>query len=210
MEVIANKRDVQGKGASRRLRRQGKTPGVVYGAGKEAVNIELDHNALFHALKREAFHASILTLAIDGAKEAVLLRDYIMHPFRMEVQHIDFQRVDKTQKIHVKVPLHFVNADIAPGVKLASGVVTHIMTDLDVSCLADNLPEFIEVDLADLQAGHSIHLSQLKLPEGVEIASHKGDDAAVVTIVIPRGAVAEDAAEAEGTAAAPAAVPPAA
>jgi large subunit ribosomal protein L25 len=99
MEVIANKRDVQGKGASRRLRRQGKTPGVVYGAGKEAINIELDHNTLFYALKREAFHASILTLAIDGVKEAVLLRDYIMHPFRMEVQHIDFQRVDKTQKI---------------------------------------------------------------------------------------------------------------
>ncbi|MES2406947.1 MAG: 50S ribosomal protein L25/general stress protein Ctc [Pseudomonadota bacterium] len=208
MEVIANKRDVQGKGASRRLRRQGKTPGVVYGAGKEAVNIELDHNTLFYALKREAFHASILTLAIDGVKEAVLLRDYIMHPFRMEVQHIDFQRVDKTQKIHVKVPLHFVNADIAPGVKLASGVVTHIMTDLDVSCLADNLPEFIEVDLVDLQAGHSIHLSQLTLPEGVELASHKGDDSAVVTIVIPRGAVAEDAAESET--AAVAAEPPAA
>ncbi|MHB1247752.1 MAG: 50S ribosomal protein L25/general stress protein Ctc [Sulfuriferula sp.] len=208
MEVIANKRDVQGKGASRRLRRQGKTPGVVYGAGKEAVNIELDHNTLFYALKREAFHASILTLAIDGVKEAVLLRDYIMHPFRMEVQHIDFQRVDKTQKIHVKVPLHFVNADIAPGVKLASGVVTHIMTDLDVSCLADNLPEFIEVDLVDLEAGHSIHLSQLKLPEGVELSSHKGDDSAVVTIVIPRGAVAEDAAESETAAAA--AEPPAA
>jgi large subunit ribosomal protein L25 len=207
MEVIANKRDVQGKGASRRLRRQGKTPGVVYGAGKEAINIELDHNTLFYALKREAFHASILTLAIDGVKEAVLLRDYIMHPFRMEVQHIDFQRVDKTQKIHVKVPLHFVNAEIAPGVKLASGVVTHIMSDLDVSCLADKLPEFIEVDLADLQAGHSIHLSQLKLPEGVELASHKGDDSAVVTIVIPRGAVAEDAAESTETAAAAAATP---
>jgi large subunit ribosomal protein L25 len=207
MEVIANKRDVQGKGASRRLRRQGKTPGVVYGAGKEAINIELDHNTLFYALKREAFHASILTLAIDGVKEAVLLRDYIMHPFRMEVQHIDFQRVDKTQKIHVKVPLHFVNAEIAPGVKLASGVVTHIMSDLDVSCLADHLPEFIEVDLADLQAGHSIHLSQLKLPEGVELASHKGDDSAVVTIVIPRGAVAEDAAESTETAAAAAATP---
>ncbi|BBP03276.1 50S ribosomal protein L25 [Sulfuriferula plumbiphila] len=207
MEVIANTRDVQGKGASRRLRRQGKTPGVVYGGGKDAVNIELDHNALFHALKRETFHASILTLAIDGAREAVLLRDYIMHPFRMEVQHIDFQRVDKTQKIHVKVPLHFINADIAPGVKLAAGVVTHIMTDLDVSCLADNLPEFIAVDLADLQAGHSIHLSELKLPAGVEAVSHRGDDSAVVTIVVPRGAVAEEAAE---TAVAPAAMPPAA
>lgn len=202
MEVIANKRDVQGKGASRRLRRQGKTPGVVYGAGKEAVNIELDHNSMFYALKREAFHASILTLVLDGAKETVLLRDYVMHPFRMEVQHIDFQRVDKTQKIHVKVPLHFINADIAPGVKLAAGVVTHILTDLDVSCLADNLPEFIEVDVAELQAGHSIHLSELKLPEGVEIASHKGDDSAVVTIVVPRGAVADEAAEAAETAAA--------
>lgn len=194
MEVIANKRDVQGKGASRRLRRSGKTPGVVYGGGKDAVNIELDHNALYHALKREAFHASILTLNIDGVKEPVLLRDYIMHPFRVEVQHADFQRVDKTHKIHVKVPLHFINADIAPGVKQAGGNVSHIMTELDVSCLADSLPEFIEVDLSGLQAGHSIHVSGLKLPAGVEaVAAHKGDDPAVVTIVVPRGAATETA-----------------
>jgi large subunit ribosomal protein L25 len=197
MEVIVSKRDVQGKGASRRLRRTGKTPGVIYGGNKPAVSIELDHNALFYALKREAFHASVLTLVMDGETESVLLRDYQMHPFRMEVQHIDFQRVDATHKIHVKVPLHFINADVAPGVKLASGIVTHIMTELDVTCLAASLPEFIEVDLANLQAGHSVHVSELTLPSGVELAGvHKGDDPAVATITVPRGAVA-DAAEAE-------------
>ena len=148
MEVIAQKRDVQGKGASRRLRRNGKTPGVLYGADKPAVNIELDHNALFHALKREAFHASVLTLVLDGEKESVLLRDFCMHPFRNEVQHIDFQRVDSTHKLHISVPLHFINADVAPGVKLSGGNVSHIMTELEISCLPGSLPEYIEVDLA--------------------------------------------------------------
>lgn len=207
MEVIVSKRDVQGKGASRRLRREGKTPGVIYGGEKGAVSIELDHNNLFHALKREAFHASILTLVMDGETESVLLRDYQMHPFRMEVQHIDFQRVDTTHKIHVKVPLHFINEDVAPGVKLASGIVTHIMTDLDVSCLAASLPEFIEVDLANLQAGHSVHVSELILPAGVELAAvNKGDDPAVATITVPRGAVADEVVAAEPAApAAPAA-----
>jgi large subunit ribosomal protein L25 len=207
MEVIVSKRDVQGKGASRRLRRTGKTPGVIYGGDKPAVSIELDHNALFYALKREAFHASVLTLVMDGEAESVLLRDYQMHPFRMEVQHIDFQRVDATHKIHVKVPLHFINADVAPGVKLASGIVTHIMTELDVACLAASLPEFIEVDLANLQAGHSVHVSELTLPTGVELAAtHKGDDPVVATITVPRGAVADVAAVAEPAApAAPAA-----
>ncbi|MDR3390347.1 MAG: 50S ribosomal protein L25/general stress protein Ctc [Sulfuriferula sp.] len=193
MEVIAQKRDVQGKGASRRLRRTGKTPGVIYGGNKPAVNIELDHNALYYALKREAFHASVLTMNLDGVKEAVLLRDFVMHPFRVEVQHIDFQRVDKTHKIHVSIPLHFVNADVAPGVKLSGGNVSHIMTELDVSCLVDNLPEFVEVDLSNLAAGHSIHVSELKLPAGVE-AVHKGEDSAVVTIVVPRGAATEETA----------------
>ena len=193
MEVIANLRDVQGKGASRRLRRTGKTPGVIYGGTAPAVNIELDHNVLYHALKRESFHGSVLTMNLNGVKESVLLRDFVMHPFRMEVQHVDFQRVDKTHKIHVSVPLHFINADVAPGVKLSGGNVSHIMTELDVSCLADNLPEFIEVDLSELAAGHSIHISELKLPAGVEVVrSHKGDDPAVATIVIPRGAAAEE------------------
>ncbi|HET9113035.1 MAG TPA: 50S ribosomal protein L25/general stress protein Ctc [Burkholderiales bacterium] len=198
MEVIAQKRDVQGKGASRRLRRTGKTPGVIYGGNRPAVNIELDHNALYYALKRESFHASVLTLNLDGVKEAVLLRDFVMHPFRVEVQHVDFQRVDKTHKIHVSIPLHFINADIAPGVKLTGGIVNHIMTELDVSCLVDSLPEFIEVDLAELTVGHSLHVSDLKLPEGVEsVLTIKGEDPAVVTITVPRGTVAEEEEPAE-------------
>ncbi len=193
MEVIAQKRDVQGKGASRRLRRTGKTPGVIYGGDKPAVNIQLDHNALYYALKRESFHASVLTIAVDGEKEAVLLRDFVMHPFRIEVQHVDFQRVDKNHKIHVSVPLHFINADIAPGVKLTGGNVSHIMTELAVSCLAENLPEFVEVDLSGLAAGHSIHLSELTLPAGVEaVLLVKGEDPAVATITVPRGAATEE------------------
>ncbi|BBO99850.1 50S ribosomal protein L25/general stress protein Ctc [Sulfuriferula nivalis] len=194
MEVIANKRDVQGKGASRRLRRSGKTPGVVYGGNQPAMNIELDHNAVFYALKREAFHSSVLTLDIDGAKESVLLRDYVMHPFRMEVQHLDFQRVDKTHKLHVSVPLHFINADVAPGVKLSGGNVSHIMTELNIACLADSLPEFIEVDLAKLEAGHSIHVADIKMPAGVEVVLHKGENPPVATIVVPRGAATEESA----------------
>ncbi len=195
MEVIAQKRDVQGKGASRRLRRSGKTPGVLYGGNKPAVSIELDHNMLFHALKREAFHASVLTLVLDGAKESVLLRDFVMHPFRSEVQHIDFQRVDSTHKLHISVPLHFVNADIAPGVKLSGGNVSHVMTELEISCLPGSLPEFIEVDLGQMAAGHSLHVADVKLPAGVEsVATLKGENPVVATIVLPRGAQAEEAA----------------
>ena len=189
MEVIAQIRDVQGKGASRRLRRNGKTPGVVYGGDKPAINIELDHNSLFYALKREAFHASVLTLVLDGNKESVLLRDFVMHPFRSEVQHVDFQRVDASHKIHVRVPLHFVNGDTAPGVKLTGGKVSHIMTELDVSCLPGSLPEYIEVDLGNLAAGQILHVSDLNLPAGVEaVTGHKGDNPAVAAVVVPRGA----------------------
>ncbi len=193
MEVIAQKRDVQGKGASRRLRRSGKTPGVVYGGEKGSINIELDHNTLFYALKREAFHASVLSLNLDGVTEAVLLRDFVMHPFRNEVQHVDFQRVDSTHKIHVGVPLHFINADIAPGVKLSGGNVSHIMTELEVACLPADLPEFIEVDLSALEAGHSMHVADLKLPSGVEVlALLKGENPAVAAITVPRGGQAEE------------------
>jgi len=195
MEILiaASKRDDKGTGASRRLRRAGKVPGVVYGANKEAVSLEFDMKALFLQFRHEAFHASILTLELEGKKESVLLRDYQMHPVRNTIQHIDFQRVSATEKIHVKVPLHFVNADIAPGVKTGGGIVAHIFTEADVSCLAKDLPEFIEVDLANLETGHSIHMSEIKLPKGVEFVqlSH-GTDSAVATITKPRGAAAVD------------------
>ncbi|CAG0955540.1 50S ribosomal protein L25 [Methylophilaceae bacterium] len=190
MEIIiqAKKRESKGTGASRRLRRAGAVPGIVYGGDKDAVSLEFDHKNLFLQFRHEAFHASILTLDLEGKKESVLLRDYQLHPVRNTIQHIDFQRVSATEKIHVKVPLHFINAEIAPGVKLAGGIVAHILTEVDVSCLAKDLPEFIEVDLANLEAGHSIHLSEIKLPKGVEFVQlAHGEDSAVVSIAKPRG-----------------------
>lgn len=207
MEIIvqAKKRDSKGKGASRRLRRAGLVPGIVYGGDKEAVSIELDHKNLFMQFRHEAFHASILTLDLDGKKESVLLRDYQLHPVRNTIQHIDFQRVSATEKIHVKVPLHFINEDVAPGVKLGGGLITHIMTEADISCLAKDLPEFIEVDLSNLDVGQTIHLSQIKLPKGIEFVQlAHGDDSAVVSIAKPRGgsSAAEESAEASETPAA--------
>ncbi len=197
IEISAKKRELQGTSASRRLRNAGSVPGVVYGAGEPAVAIELDHNSLFHSLKKEAFHASVLTLDIDGVKQQVLLRDTQRHGFKPLVLHVDFQRVDPKEKIHMKVPFHFVNADVAPGVKLSHGVIAHLMTEADVACLPKDLPEFIEVDLAELEVGHSIHLSQLKLSKGVEFVDlHHSNDRAVVSIPAPRGgAAAEEAAE---------------
>jgi large subunit ribosomal protein L25 len=196
--ITASKRESSGTGASRRLRRADKVPGIVYGAGQEAVSLEFDYKALFLQFRHEAFHASILTLDLEGKKESVLLRDYQLHPVRNTIQHIDFQRVSATEKIHVKVPLHFINADIAPGVKTAHGIVAHIYTEIDIACLATNLPEFIEVDLANLEAGHSVHLSEIKLPKDVEFVqlSH-GEDVAVATITKPRGAKADEEGEAE-------------
>jgi len=202
ISIKAQSRTLQGTGASRRLRRAEKVPGILYGGGQSASPIELDHNELFHKLKLEAFHASILTMEMDGAKQTVLLRDVQMHPFRQLVLHVDFQRVAADQKIHMKVPLHFINADVAPGVKLSHGLVSHVMNEVDVVCLPKDLPEFIEVDLKDLTAGHSIHLSQLSAPAGVEFAAVvRGEDATVVTIVIPRAAVEEAAAAAAPSAA---------
>src|SRR5918999_2483679 len=143
-EISAQKREAQGTGASRRLRRMGKVPGIVYGGADGPVNIELDHKDLFQSLRNEKFHASILTLTLNGAAEQVLLRAVNMHPFKLQVQHVDFQRVSKDKKIHVKVPLHFVNAEKSPGVKEQAGVVSHILNELDISCFPADLPEFIE------------------------------------------------------------------
>ncbi len=203
-EFTAFARSVQGKGASRRLRRAGKTPGIVYGGSAAPQDIELDHNALFHALKNEAFHASILNMKLDGTTQRVLLRDVQMHPFRMEVQHVDFQRVDENQKIHMRVPLHFVKEDVSPAVKLSGALVSHIVTELDVSCLPKDLPEFISVDLSELQLGQPLHVSQLKLPAGVTAVVHRGEDPVVVAANLPRAAVEAETTEA---AAAPAAAP---
>jgi large subunit ribosomal protein L25 len=194
IEINAVKRDVKGTGASRRLRRAGSVPGVVYGGSKEAVTLEFDGKELFLQFRHEAFHASVLSLIIEGKKENVLLRDFQMHPVRNTIQHIDFQRVSATEKIHVKVPFHFVNADVAPGVKLGGGIVAHVQTEADISCLAKDLPEFIEVDVAHLEIGQSVHLSQIKLPKGVEFVQlAHGDDAAVAAVTKTRGSVSEEA-----------------
>jgi large subunit ribosomal protein L25 len=189
MKVIAFARKEQGTGASRRLRIAGQTPGIIYGGTAAPVSITLDHNALYHALKKEVFHSSILDMEVDGVVEKVLLRDFQTHAFKQLVLHADFQRVDPNKKIHVKVPLHFINADISPAVKLSAAVISHVMVDLDVSCLPAELPEFIEVDLSTMVAGQSLHLSSLVLPKGLTAIVH-GDDATVAIAVIPAGATA--------------------
>jgi large subunit ribosomal protein L25 len=187
MEFKAQNRVDQGTGASRRLRRADKVPAIVYGGTAAPQAIELDHNEIYLALRKEAFHASVLTLDIDGKKELVQLRDNQVHPYKALVLHIDFQRVDANQKMHIKVPLHFINADVAPGVKLGGGIVSHVMNEVEVSCLPADLPEFIEVDLKELAAGHSIHASDLKLPKGVTAVHHGQDNPVVATILAVRG-----------------------
>lgn len=207
-EVTANARQLQGTGASRRLRNAGKVPAVVYGADKPAASIELDHNALVQQLRKEAFHASILTLNLDGSKEQVLLRDVQSHPWRKIILHVDFLRVDPKKSVHMKVPVHFQNGELAPGVKLSGGNITHILNEVEVSCLPKDLPEFIEVDLSSLAAGQTMHLSEVKLPEGVEFTSlARGSDQSIAACVVPRGSAEEEVAPAaEGAApAAPAA-----
>jgi large subunit ribosomal protein L25 len=207
IEISARKREIQGTGASRRLRRLGRVPGILYGGDKGPVNLELDHQALILNLRNEKFHASILTLDIGGAKEQVLLRALNMHPFRVQVQHIDFQRVSKDKKIHMKVPLHFVNAEKSPGVKEQGGVVNHVVNELDIVCFPDDLPEFIEVDLANLAVGKSLHVRELALPKGVELTLHKTDDPVVATVVVPVLVTEEEEAAAAAAAVAPSEIP---
>ena len=208
-EFTAFARTQEGRGASRRMRRAGKAPGIVYGGSTAPQPIELDHNALFHALRNEAFHASILTMKLDGAATRVLLRDVQMHPFRNEILHVDFQRVDENRRIHMKVPLHFANEELSPAVKISGALVSHVLNELDIACLPKDLPEFIEVDLANLTVGQSLHASGLKLPAGVTLVSHGKLDPVVATAVMPRAHVeAEEAAAAEAAAGAtPAAAP---
>jgi large subunit ribosomal protein L25 len=205
IEFNAQAREVQGTGASRRLRRAGRVPGILYGGTAAPQVIEMDHNEIFQHLRKEAFYSSVLNMNIGGKKEMCLLRDVQRHPFRQLILHVDFQRIDATHAIHQKVPLHFINADIAPGVKTAGGMVQHVMTDLDVKCLPKDLPSFIEVDLKDLTGGHSIHVSELKMPAGVEAVLHKGEDPVVATILVRGGgaAAAEEEAPAPVVAAAP-------
>ena len=210
IEFTAFPRNTEGRGASRRLRRTGKAPGIVYGGTSAPTPIELDHNALIHALRTEAFHASILTMKVDGSSTQVLLRDVQMHPFRNEVLHVDFQRIDPSRKIHMKVPLHFVNEELSPAVKSQGAIVSHVMTEIDIACLPKDLPEFIEVDLSELDTAHSLHVSGVKLPPGVTIVSRRTGDPVVATAVVPKAVVETEEVAAEGEAAAAATAAPAA
>ena len=210
-ELNAQARKDVGKGASRRLRREDKVPAVLYGAGKDVVSLTMAHNEIMHALENEAFYSHILDLKVDGKGEQVILRDLQRHPSKPRIMHVDFQRVSATEKIHMHVPLHFLNEETAPGVKVGGGIVSHLMIDVEVSCLPKDLPEFIEVDLAALELNGSIHMSELKLPAGVqilELTHGEAHDHAVVSIHLPRAAkeaTEEEAAptEAAATPAAP-------
>ena len=207
-ELSAEMRDAKGKGASRRLRRAGKVPAVMYGAGKEAVNLSLDHNALYLQVRNEAFYSSILTVKFGNNQEQAVLRDMQMHPFKPRIAHLDLQRISATEKLHMRVPLHFLNQESAPGVKQQGGIVNHLMSEVDITCLPKDLPEFLAVDLGNMNLNDSVHLSGIKLPEGVTITSfaHGGDDLAVVAITAVReeveAAPVVEAAPAEGAAAA--------
>ena len=204
MKFVAFERTQQGTGASRRLRSANKVPGIVYGAGTPAM-IELDHNALFHALKKEAFHSSILEMELSGNVQKVLLRDYQMHPWKQIILHIDFQRIDETTRLHKKVPLHFVNEELSVAVKTDKCLVNHVMTDIEVECLASQLPEFITIDLGHLVKGQSIHASELKVPEGIKVVKHGSLDPVIVSANPPR--VEEEAAEPAAPVVAAAAAP---
>ncbi|HKX43938.1 MAG TPA: 50S ribosomal protein L25/general stress protein Ctc [Burkholderiaceae bacterium] len=198
MKFVAFERTLQGTGASRRLRNAQKVPGIVYGAGAPAM-IELDHNALFFALKKEAFHSSILEMELAGKSQQVLLRDYQMHPFRPIVLHIDFQRVDATTKITKKVPLHFINEENSPAVKTEGCLVNHVITELQIQCLASQLPEYITVDLGELTKGQTLTVKDLNLGKDIKVVTHGKPNPVVASTSVK---AAEEEAPAPVTAAA--------
>ena len=194
MKVVANSRSAQGTSASRRLRRADKVPGIIYGGKGQPVTIELDHNPLYHALRKEKFHASILDMELDGKGERVLLRTYQMHPYKPQVLHIDFQRVSEDAPVHMRVPLHFAGQENSPAVKLSGAIVSHVMSEVDVSCLPKDLPEFIEVDLSELKSTDVVKVRDLKMPAGVKPVLKGKENPVVVTSTVPGGAAEEEAA----------------
>ncbi len=186
MKFVAFERKLQGTGASRRLRNSGKTPAIVYGGSSAPQLIELDHNPLWFALKKEAFHASILEMELNGVVSKVLLRNVMYHAFRPQVQHLDFQRVEADTVLTMKVPLHYSGQENSPAVKTDSCLVTHVVNDIQVSCLPADLPEFIAVDLSNLKKGASLHLSDVAMPKGVKALSHGKKSPVLVTVTAPR------------------------
>jgi large subunit ribosomal protein L25 len=206
MQFNATLRSVQGSSASRRLRLASRVPAIVYGGKEQPVNIELDHNEIFHALRKELFHSSILDMQLDGKGQQVLLRSVQWHPYKQIVMHVDFQRVDANQKLHTKVPLHFTNAESSPAVKLSAAIISHLFTEIEISCLPADLPNFIEVDLTTLVGGASIHLADITMPKGVSYLPHRGNVNPVLVTAIVKGSSSDDADEAKpGAPAAPAA-----
>jgi large subunit ribosomal protein L25 len=196
MKVVATIRSAQGTSASRRLRRADRVPGIVYGGKGQPVTIELEHNPLYHALRKEKFHASILDMEVDGKSERVLLRTYQMHPYKPQVLHIDFQRVSEDTPIHMRVPLHFVGQENSPAVKLSGAIVSHVMSEVDVACLPKDLPEYIEVDLSGLKSTDVVKVLDLKMPAGVKPVVKGKENPVVVTTSVPGGAAEEEAAAA--------------
>jgi large subunit ribosomal protein L25 len=196
MKVVAKSRQEQGSSASRRLRRAGFVPGIIYGSTVEPTRVSIEHNPLYHSLRVEAFHSSILDMEIDGKTEQVLLRDVQWHAFKPQVLHVDFQRVAADEKLSVKVPLHFVNAEQSPAVKLSAAIIGHVMTEIEISCLPQHLPSFIEVDLSSLEATQTVHANDLKLPEGVSLAGSAVDNPVLVTVTLPTVSADETADEA--------------
>ena len=192
MQFTATSRSVQGSSASRRLRHAGRVPAIVYGNKIQPINVELDHNEIFHALRKEQFHASILEMNLEGTIQQVLLRAVQWHPYKQIVMHVDFQRVDATHVLHTKVPLHFVGADLSPAVKLSAAIVSHVFSELEISCLPANLPQFIEVDLSKLIVGGSVHLAEVTLPIGVTYLAHRGDTNPVLATAVVKGGAAAD------------------
>jgi large subunit ribosomal protein L25 len=209
-ELVAEFREMQGKGASRRLRREGKVPAILYGGHSEARALTLSHQKLAIMLENERFYSTILSLKVGDQTQAAILKDVQRHPFKNAIVHIDFQRVEDNQKIRMSIPLHFVGAAVSPGVKSQGGIVSHMRNEVEVSCLPKDLPEFIEVDLSGLSLNESIHMSQLKIPSGVELTALAKEDAAVVAIHSPRAEEPEAAAAAGAVAAEGAAAPAAA
>ena len=196
MKVVATTRNAQGTGASRRLRHAGKVPGVLYGGKGKPIAIEVEHNPLFHSLRRERFHASILDMELDGTSEQVLLRDFQMHPYRQIVLHVDFQRVAADQPVHMRVPLHFTGQEHSPAVKESGAIVGHVLSEVDISCLPKDLPEFVEVDLSALKATDTIKVLDLKLPQGVKAVVKGKENPVVVSVTIPGAVVEEEVAAA--------------
>lgn len=198
-ELVAEVRTDVGKGASRRLRREGKLPGIVYGTDKEASMITLEHNQVMHNLEHEAFYSHILTLKVGDDTEKVVLKDLQRHPYKRSLLHIDLLRINENETLTMRVPLHFLNEEKCAGVKMGGGIISHLLTDIDIVCLPKDLPEYLEVDMLEVGLGETLHLSDLKLPEGVQIHSllHGGDASQpVASVHAPKGSAADEAGDA--------------